>query len=486
MLGSSFCATAAMLPLSAGSGALGARCRRRRARCWCGRAPGWRRSTSRRRRRRGRRRRGRRPARPRRPAGQATGTSAGRCGAGHGRTAARGGRRRSRRTAWGRGRRTAPGLLRRASTGPAAGGRLRRPGPAGTSAWPGSTAAGTGRCSAAACSDRRTGSAGPLGRAGSGVGSDPGVCWSFTGSILAHFDSGAAVRASARARWSSLASSGPGHRVPRGRRRVGSVRRDSEVGRAALDRRCLGGARSARGRRATAAPTEPAPTTATRPCARRGRALRLDLGLRPAGVAVDSQQQPTRWSGGAGCAPVRARPARRVLTQPSRSTRRGTGARVHVLPGALGLGRRAGRRRRALTLDPRCPITEAAPGGLGARRLGAGVAGAARGRGAVGERLAQHGAAAVDAGADGAELDVEDLGDLLVGQPLDVAEHDGGAEVRRQLGQRGLDVVVEGAVGVRASSGAAAALRSRAARRRRARRSGSAACGGPGRGRGSW
>jgi hypothetical protein len=54
----------------------------------------------------------------------------------------------------------------------------------------------------------------------------------------------------------------------------------------------------------------------------------------------------------------------------------------------------------------------------------------------------------VDAGADGAELGVEDLGDLLVGQALDVAEDDGGPEVRRQLGQGPLHVVVEGAVGV--------------------------------------
>ena len=43
----------------------------------------------------------------------------------------------------------------------------------------------------------------------------------------------------------------------------------------------------------------------------------------------------------------------------------------------------------------------------------------------------------------------EDLGDLLVGEPLDVAEHDGGPEVGRQGGQRALDVVVEGLVGVR-------------------------------------
>ena len=40
------------------------------------------------------------------------------------------------------------------------------------------------------------------------------------------------------------------------------------------------------------------------------------------------------------------------------------------------------------------------------------------------------GAAAVDPAADGAELDAQGRGDLLVRQPLDVAEHHGGAELR--------------------------------------------------------
>ena len=51
--------------------------------------------------------------------------------------------------------------------------------------------------------------------------------------------------------------------------------------------------------------------------------------------------------------------------------------------------------------------------------------------------------AAVDAAAHGAQLDAERRGDLLVGEALDVAEHDGRAEVRRQGVERALDVVVE-------------------------------------------
>ena len=57
------------------------------------------------------------------------------------------------------------------------------------------------------------------------------------------------------------------------------------------------------------------------------------------------------------------------------------------------------------------------------------------------QRLAQGGAAAVDAGADGAELDVEGGRDLLVGEALDVAEDDGGAELRWERVERRLDVV---------------------------------------------
>ena len=64
-------------------------------------------------------------------------------------------------------------------------------------------------------------------------------------------------------------------------------------------------------------------------------------------------------------------------------------------------------------------------------------------RSTVGEGRPQLGAAAVDAAAYGAELDAEDVGDLLVRQPLDVAEDDGRAVLRQQRVERGLDVVVE-------------------------------------------
>ena len=82
----------------------------------------------------------------------------------------------------------------------------------------------------------------------------------------------------------------------------------------------------------------------------------------------------------------------------------------HVLPGPVGcVSRRAGRRR---ARSPRPPGDHRASmsGHLGREPAAAwleraGVAGPARRRRAVGERLAQHGAAAVDAGADGAELD---------------------------------------------------------------------------------
>jgi hypothetical protein len=72
-----------------------------------------------------------------------------------------------------------------------------------------------------------------------------------------------------------------------------------------------------------------------------------------------------------------------------------------------------------------------------------GEAGATGLRGAVGEGRAQLRAAAVDAGADGAELEAQHVGDLLVAQPLDVAEHDGRPEVGGERGERGLDVGVE-------------------------------------------
>ena len=119
------------------------------------------------------------------------------------------------------------------------------------------------------------------------------------------------------------------------------------------------------------------------------------------------------------------------------------------------------------------------------RRAGSHGLGPAAG-GPVRERGAQLRPAAVDAAADGAELDAQRRRDLLVGQALDVAEHDGGAEVRRQGVERALHVVVEVRVVVdlrRAPARGRAAARRR---RRRARRSGSAACGGPCRGTGWW
>ena len=58
-------------------------------------------------------------------------------------------------------------------------------------------------------------------------------------------------------------------------------------------------------------------------------------------------------------------------------------------------------------------------------------------------RLAPLGAAPVDASSDRAALDPQGGGDLLVGEPLDVAENDCGAELRRQGVEGALDVVVE-------------------------------------------
>src|SRR5579859_3378123 len=59
------------------------------------------------------------------------------------------------------------------------------------------------------------------------------------------------------------------------------------------------------------------------------------------------------------------------------------------------------------------------------------------------ERGAQLGTAAMDPAADGAKLDAEDVRDLLVRQALDVAEDDGGAIFRRQVGERSGDVMIE-------------------------------------------
>ena len=114
-----------------------------------------------------------------------------------------------------------------------------------------------------------------------------------------------------------------------------------------------------------------------------------------------------------------------------------------------------------------------------------GSAGRRPGR-AVGQRLAQQHPAAVDARADGADLDAERGGDLLVGQLLEVAQHDGDAEVRRQRVERGLDLGVEVHLVVGLLR---ARRRCRPAGRRRpraARRSGCAGGAGPCRGTGWW
>ena len=66
----------------------------------------------------------------------------------------------------------------------------------------------------------------------------------------------------------------------------------------------------------------------------------------------------------------------------------------------------------------------------------------------MGQGLAQLDAAAVDAAADGAELDAEGRRDLLVRQTLDVAEDDGDAELRGERVERRLDLRVEVRVGV--------------------------------------
>ena len=112
-------------------------------------------------------------------------------------------------------------------------------------------------------------------------------------------------------------------------------------------------------------------------------------------------------------------------------------AGVDVGPGPLRLGRgqlaveeRADARAEVADHAAPAPAPRAADRWPG-RRSGPGP----RLRRAVGQRRAEHGAAAVDAGADGAELDAEDVGDLLVAEALDVAEHDGRPEVRGQGGQ---------------------------------------------------
>ena len=60
--------------------------------------------------------------------------------------------------------------------------------------------------------------------------------------------------------------------------------------------------------------------------------------------------------------------------------------------------------------------------------------------------LPELGPAPMDPAAYGADLDVEDLTDLLVRQSLDVAQHDGGAKLRGERGQGGRHVMVQSGI----------------------------------------
>ena len=64
----------------------------------------------------------------------------------------------------------------------------------------------------------------------------------------------------------------------------------------------------------------------------------------------------------------------------------------------------------------------------------------------MGQGVAQLRTAPVDARANGAQLDAEELGDLLIAEALDVAEDDGDPEVRGQRVECGLDVGLVGAI----------------------------------------
>ena len=62
------------------------------------------------------------------------------------------------------------------------------------------------------------------------------------------------------------------------------------------------------------------------------------------------------------------------------------------------------------------------------------------------ERRAQLGPATMDPAAYRPELDPERIGDLFVGQTLDVTQHHGGTVLGRQVGERGSDVRIQMAV----------------------------------------
>ena len=59
------------------------------------------------------------------------------------------------------------------------------------------------------------------------------------------------------------------------------------------------------------------------------------------------------------------------------------------------------------------------------------------------ERGAQGGAATHEPGLDRAQVDVEEVGDLLVGEAFDLAQHDHGAECLRNLAECGFDALAD-------------------------------------------
>ena len=78
----------------------------------------------------------------------------------------------------------------------------------------------------------------------------------------------------------------------------------------------------------------------------------------------------------------------------------------------------------------------------------------------------------MDPGPDGPDGDGDGVGDLLVAEAHDVAEHDGGAEVLREAAQGGLNIVGEsvgrlvGAAGVAGSRRSGSSGRTSTGRRR--------------------
>ena len=172
---------------------------------------------------------------------------------------------------------------------------------------------------------------------------------------------------SGSARASSMPRRSPGHREPAGERREASTRRSSSTAQRQPRTTRRGGPTAAGSRRRA-----------------RGR-------RRPSAGRRGSVRD-----GGAGRAPGTPGHTERVTGPPAPPGR---------APGIRRLAAGAGATSWSTSGRPSCGV-------------------------AVGEGLAQLGAATVDARAHGAELDAQGRGDLLVGQALDVAEHDGRPEVR--------------------------------------------------------